>query len=53
MSTTDPDDDLNDDALLQEIDLLADVVLAAGDAGRALTDSEVDRALGIRPRPAG
>lgn len=53
MNSTDPEEDLNDAALLQEIDLLADVVLAAGDAGRALTDPEVDLALGIDPHPPG
>jgi hypothetical protein len=50
MTSTPPAGELNDDALAQEIDLLADLVLAAGGVDRALTEPEVDLALGLHPQ---
>lgn len=50
MTSAGPEGELNDDALLQEIDLLADVVVAACAAGRHLTEPELDLALGLGPR---
>jgi hypothetical protein len=43
-------DELNDDALADDIDLLADVVVAATAVDCALTQDEVDQALGLGPR---
>ena len=43
-------DELNDDALADDIDLLADVVVAATGVACALTQDEVDQALGLAPR---
>lgn len=42
--------ELNDDALAEDIDLLADVVVAATGVECALTPDEVDQALGLAPR---
>lgn len=39
--------ELNDDALAEDIDLLADVVVAATGVECALTPDEVDQALGL------
>lgn len=50
MTSTPPAGELNDDALAQEIDLLSDLVLAAGGVDRALTEPEVDLALGLHPQ---
>lgn len=51
MTSTGPEEELNDAALLEEIDLLADLVVAAGSADRPLTGPEVDLALGLHPQP--
>lgn len=51
MSSVDPSDDLHDAALAEDIALLGDMMAAAAaDAGRTLTDAEVDHALGL-PAP--
>lgn len=48
MEPTEPRDDLNDAALAEDIALLGDMMAAAAaDAGRALTEAEVDEALGL------
>ena len=49
MDPADPADELKDQALSDEIGLLGDVMLAAGEASVALSDTEVDRALGLSP----
>ena len=59
MVLSDSDDPLTDTALADEIVLLGDLLAAATDANRALTQAEVDHALGLpdpeptqtRPRP--
>lgn len=50
MVTPSPSNELNDDALADDIDLLAEVVVAATGVECALTQDEVDRALGLAPR---
>lgn len=45
----DPDEDLQDTVLQQEIELVSDVVLAASASDAPLTQAEIDRALGLRP----
>jgi hypothetical protein len=44
-----PDEDLKDADLQQEIDLVSDVVLAASASDAPLSQAEIDRALGLRP----
>ena len=41
--------ELNDDALADDIDLLADLVVAATGVQSPLTQDEVDAALGLPP----
>lgn len=48
MTSTEPPDDLHDAALAEDIALLGDMMAAAAaDGGRALSDAEVDEALGL------
>ena len=48
MASTEPPDDLHDAALAEDIALLGDMMAAAAaDGGRALSDAEVDEALGL------
>lgn len=48
MTSPDPSDDLHDAALAEDIALLGDMMAAAAkDAGRELTQAEVDEALGL------
>ncbi|MGZ4666539.1 MAG: hypothetical protein ACXV5Q_16270 [Frankiaceae bacterium] len=48
MASTEPPDDLHDAALAEDIALLGDIMAAAAaDGGRALSDAEVDEALGL------
>mgnify|MGYP003624035176 CR=1 FL=1 len=48
LGSTEPRDDLHDAALAEDIALLGDMMAAAAaDAGRALTEAEVDQALGL------
>ena len=42
--------ELNDDVLADDIGLLADVVVTASAVEGALTQDEVDQALGLAPR---
>ena len=41
--------ELTDDALQDEIELVGELVVAASASERALTDEEIDEALGIKP----
>jgi hypothetical protein len=41
--------ELTDDALQDEIELVGELVVAASAGERALTDEEIDEALGINP----
>jgi hypothetical protein len=52
--TTDPgaSGDLTDDALQGEIELVGDLVVAASASERPLTDEEIDKVLGVTPKPA-
>jgi hypothetical protein len=50
MVNPDSADELTDDALADDIGLFADVVVAASAVERALTQGEVDQALGLAPR---
>jgi hypothetical protein len=47
MVATDPDNPLTDPTLAEEIALLGDVMAGAADAGRPLSQAEVDQALGL------
>jgi hypothetical protein len=47
MESTDPTGELRDAALADEISLLGELVLAAAGAGGAMTQAEVDEALGL------
>ena len=48
MASTEPPDDLHDAALAEDIALLGDMMAAAAaDGSRALSDAEVDEALGL------
>lgn len=44
--------ELTDDALQNEIELVGELVVAASSSERALTDDEIDEALGIKPGTA-
>jgi hypothetical protein len=44
------DDNLTDDDLQSEIELVGDLVVAASASDGPLTQDEVDRILGVRPR---
>lgn len=49
--TTDPFDvDLEDDELLAEVELTADLIVAANQSDERLSSEEIDRILGVRPR---
>lgn len=53
MASTEPPDDLHDAALAEDIALLGDMMAAAAaDGGRALSDAEVDEALGLAAEDA-
>ena len=41
--------ELTDDALQDEIELVGELVVVASSSERALTDDEIDTALGIKP----
>jgi hypothetical protein len=47
VASTEPPDDLHDAALAEDIALLGDIMAAAADGGRALSEAEVDEALGL------
>lgn len=47
MADTEPYQELHDPALEEEIELLADVIEAAAEAGAALRPDEIDHALGL------
>jgi hypothetical protein len=49
--TLEPAAELKDQALSDEICLLGDLMLAAGEASVALSDAEVDTALGLSRTP--
>ena len=47
---TDPfDDEVQDDDLLAEVELTANLIVAANQSDGALTDEEIDRILGLAP----
>ena len=53
MDSREPDQDLNDDVLSEEIELLGNLVLAASGVTRRLTQEEVDGVLQLdSPRAA-
>lgn len=47
MDTGEPHSELQDVALASEIELLSDLIEAVSQAGRQLSPSEIDRALGV------
>ncbi|KRF25399.1 MULTISPECIES: hypothetical protein [unclassified Phycicoccus] len=53
MVPTDPDEPLVDTALADEIALLGEVIAAATAAGPALSQAEIDAALGLRAAEPG
>lgn len=50
MVVSKPCDELRDTELAEEISLLGDVIAAADEVGRELSQAEVDEALGLQPR---
>jgi hypothetical protein len=44
-----PDEDLQDAELQEEIELVSDLVVAASGSDTALTQAQIDEALGLRP----
>ena len=51
MVVSKPCDELRDTELAEEITLLGDLIAAADDAGRELSQAEVDEALGLHAHP--
>ena len=49
MTRSDPR--LEDDTALEEINLYADLVIAASESERRLSQQEIDRLLGVRREP--
>jgi hypothetical protein len=44
-----PDEDLQDAELQAEIELVSDLVVAASGSDAPLTETEIDRVLGLKP----
>ena len=49
MNATNPPNRLVDEPLAEEIELLGELVVAAADAERVMTEPEIDEALGVSP----
>lgn len=49
MDATDPAKRLVDEPLAEEIELLGELVIAAAEAERVMTEPEIDEALGVSP----
>ncbi len=47
-----PENELEDTALHEEIELVGDLLVAATSKGDRLTQPEIDRVLGVDPEPA-